>query len=459
MARNLVFISHANPEDNEFSRWLALQLAKNGYRVWCDLTRFLGGEDFWSEIERAIREETCKFIYILSQSSNHRDGTLKELRLAINVARLNCFKDFVIPVKVDSLQHEETNVELGRLIAVDCSNRWDKGISSLIDKLEEDKVAKDERFSPDSVASWWKGFCNNQCRVQTGQQKYVSNWYKVIEPLPDIKIHSLKSSHDFLLIRPLRYPKRRNGASIITFADAKDICEAWNSPDCVEKSFSIAIDKFREGVQDLGIRREDAQRILVDLMRQAWEKNISSFGMWRYRMSSRRTVGYYCDGVLGGNRVEVPLSLVGQKNSSRGVVGFRIRKDLKGQVIGKRHWHFAVEMRPILRPILAYALMPHVVFSNDGKNILESKEALHRLRRSMCKDWWNADWRDRLLGTFNHLCRGSDYLNLEVGSGLHLAVEARPTLFASSVCFFDPSGQNLPGDPGEEDFDNSEDTL
>jgi hypothetical protein len=26
-------------EDNEFTRWLALQLAGCGYRVWCDLTK------------------------------------------------------------------------------------------------------------------------------------------------------------------------------------------------------------------------------------------------------------------------------------------------------------------------------------------------------------------------------------------------------------------------------------
>jgi hypothetical protein len=51
----MLFISHANPEDNEFSRWLALQLANEGYPVWCDLTKLLGGEDFWADIEQAIR--------------------------------------------------------------------------------------------------------------------------------------------------------------------------------------------------------------------------------------------------------------------------------------------------------------------------------------------------------------------------------------------------------------------
>ena len=43
-ARDTLLLSHANPEDNEFTLWLALQLANGGYRVWCDLTKLLGGE-------------------------------------------------------------------------------------------------------------------------------------------------------------------------------------------------------------------------------------------------------------------------------------------------------------------------------------------------------------------------------------------------------------------------------
>ena len=39
--RDTLLLSHANPEDNGFTLWLALQLANEGYRVWCDLTKLL----------------------------------------------------------------------------------------------------------------------------------------------------------------------------------------------------------------------------------------------------------------------------------------------------------------------------------------------------------------------------------------------------------------------------------
>jgi len=35
-AKNTLFISHATPDDNEFARWLSLQLIGLGYSVWCD---------------------------------------------------------------------------------------------------------------------------------------------------------------------------------------------------------------------------------------------------------------------------------------------------------------------------------------------------------------------------------------------------------------------------------------
>ena len=60
--RHMLFLSHATPEDNAFARWLALQLANEGYPVWCDLTKLLGGEDFWKDIQEAIRKRSSRFL-------------------------------------------------------------------------------------------------------------------------------------------------------------------------------------------------------------------------------------------------------------------------------------------------------------------------------------------------------------------------------------------------------------
>lgn len=52
--RDTIFISHATPEDNEFTIWLASRLELLGYKVWIDKNELLGGEVFWADIEDVI---------------------------------------------------------------------------------------------------------------------------------------------------------------------------------------------------------------------------------------------------------------------------------------------------------------------------------------------------------------------------------------------------------------------
>jgi len=40
----MLFISHANPDDNEKAQWLSLQLARIGFSVWSDVTKLIGGD-------------------------------------------------------------------------------------------------------------------------------------------------------------------------------------------------------------------------------------------------------------------------------------------------------------------------------------------------------------------------------------------------------------------------------
>ncbi len=156
MSRNLLFISHANPEDNDFSLWLSLRLAREGYPTWCDLTRLLGGEDFWVDIEDVLRNHTTKFLFVLSRNSNQKTGPLQELYLAQSVARKFDLKDFIIPLRIDDIPYGDINIQLNRLNAIDFHEGWAPGLGRILEKLELDGVQKDDRFSPDSVASWWR---------------------------------------------------------------------------------------------------------------------------------------------------------------------------------------------------------------------------------------------------------------------------------------------------------------
>jgi hypothetical protein len=104
IVRKLVFISHANPEENDFARWLSAQLASAGYEVWSDVTKLIGGEVFWDDIEDAIRNHAAKVLVAVSEAANTKQGVLDEVNLAVTIERKQKIAQFVVPLRVDDIE-------------------------------------------------------------------------------------------------------------------------------------------------------------------------------------------------------------------------------------------------------------------------------------------------------------------------------------------------------------------
>ena len=64
MNKDTIFISHATPEDNDFTIWLASRLELLGYEVWLDKNALLGGEKLWETIDNTIRNKSIKFLLV-----------------------------------------------------------------------------------------------------------------------------------------------------------------------------------------------------------------------------------------------------------------------------------------------------------------------------------------------------------------------------------------------------------
>ena len=189
-ARDTLLLSHANPEDNEFTLWLALQLANEGYRVWCDLTKLLGGEVFWDDIEEVIKTRAVKVLYVLSRTSNAKDGPLKELHFAQGVAKKEKLKDFVIPLHIDDLPHGDITIEITRINTVPFAQSWGAGLAKLLEKLEEDNVPKDPKFNRTAVNEWWRTQFSAEQGLRKEPEEYLSNWFPITLPT-HIYFHSL----------------------------------------------------------------------------------------------------------------------------------------------------------------------------------------------------------------------------------------------------------------------------
>src|SRR5689334_2283214 len=103
--REHLFINYA-VEDTALAEWLTRQLTAEGYRVWCDRFKLLGGESYPKEIDDAIRNRTFRMLSLLSRASLTKPNPLKERTLGLNIAKERD-EDFVIPLNVDGLKGSE----------------------------------------------------------------------------------------------------------------------------------------------------------------------------------------------------------------------------------------------------------------------------------------------------------------------------------------------------------------
>jgi hypothetical protein len=431
-ARDTLLLSHANPEDNEFTLWLALQLANEGYRVWCDLTKLLGGEVFWDDIEEVIKTRAVKVLYVLSRTSNVKDGPLKELHFAQGVAKKEKLKDFVIPLLIDDLPHGEITIEITRVNTVPFASSWGAGLAKLLEKLEKDKVPKDPKFNRTAVNDWWRTQFSAEQGLRKEPEEYLSNWFPATLPT-HIYFHSLsRKSIGVLEVAPtLPYPAVQDGRFLITFAEAGDF-EGKLGPEM----YIAEAGKPLEVAALLAEPKSTFGKHLFQLLRVAWEQMLGERKLPVHELANKLKCFYFPKDRVPNDKVFF-MGVDGER-TYRAMVGYATRTNPTTGVSVKRFWHYAVQARPLVHPMLAYIFKSHVLFTNDGTTIWESKKKLASARRSQCKSWWNDEWRDRTLAVATYLCDGADKITVKLGSNVSLTIPPAPLPFCSPVSYTDP---------------------
>lgn len=442
--RNLVFVSHANPEDNEFTSWLVLKLANEGYRVWCDLINLIAGETFWDDIETAIREYSIKFIFVLSKTSNVKEGSKDELHIAKTVAQIQEIKDFIIPVKIDDIDYENTNVALHRKTVIDFTlGGWARGLNKLVEKFEKDKVPKDkDKFSPNSVNEWWKTQFSSEKKILDKPEEYLSNLFEFKLP-EQIYFHKIK---DYIIadrtkMSVLPYPTVEHSNYIITFASSKDLVVEGKSYFESSRSFAVNTSELIEGkyFPEIISDEKTARNLIIQLIRISWESFIKTKGLLTYGMSNGKKAFYGTDKIFGAKRLSFD-SIDGR--ISKSLVGYKTIKKLNG-LKAKRFWHFAISTKTILWPMFGFFIKGHVAFSEDGNNVWENSDRMHSARRKQCKDWWNDDWKDRILCIINWLKNSEGLIKVEVGFNKHIEVSSWPQIFNCPVSYKEPETRHI----------------
>lgn len=429
--RDTLLLSHANPEDNEFTLWLALQLVNQGYRVWCDLTKLLGGEVFWDDVEGVIKTRAVKVLYVLSRTSNAKDGPLKELHFAQGVARCEQLRDFVIPLHVDGLPHGEITIEITRVNTVPFAQSWATGLAKLLEKLEKDNVPRDPKFDHTAVTAWWRSQFSAEQGLRQEPEEYLSNWFPITKFPEHVYFHSLSRKSTGVLEVPstLPYPAVQDGRFLITFAEAADFEEKLGSEMYIaEASRPIEVAHL--------LAETDFGKHLFQILRLAWGQMLAERKLPVYELAKKAMCFYFPKGRVPNDKVF--FTGVDGERAHRAMVGFSTRTSPTTGLSAKRYWHFAVQARPLVHPTLAYIFKSHVLFTSDGTTIWGSKKRLAAARRSQCKSWWNDEWRDRTLAAATYLCNDAQAITVRLGSKASLSVPPKPLPFSSPVSYTDP---------------------
>ncbi|MFZ0736953.1 MAG: toll/interleukin-1 receptor domain-containing protein [Candidatus Acidiferrales bacterium] len=428
--RDTILLSHANPEDNEFTLWLALQLANEGFRVWCDLTKLLGGEIFWDDIEGVIRYRAAKVVYVLSRASNSKDGPLRELQLAQSLARREKLSDFVIPAHIDGLPHSEVTIELTRVNSIEFGKSWGAGLATLLHKLEIDAVPRVPAFNRAAVNDWWRSQFDAAHGIRKEPETVISNWFKV-EHLPAVLYeHRITREKPGLVdfdIDSLPFPGVwLNDLSLLTFSKADDFTTYLAPNFFIKQSRTISTDDFMAGKDALA----EGPRYLAQLLRLAWDRVLAS-KLPSYQTADGRFSYFFKKGVLPDDKISF-VDANGKKGH-RGVVGYKTM--LGGRL---RYWHYAFSGKPIMRPETLFLVKGHVLFSDDGLNLWTNKEPMAKARRNQCKNWWNDEWRDRMYAAIAYLAGSDGSVLFPLGADAGFSISKEPISFESPVSYLEP---------------------
>lgn len=421
--RQTVFISHANPEDNEFASWLGSRLVNAGYDVWADILSLVGGEVISPAIGDVIRDRAAVVIVVLSRASHRKEGVLDEVALAAQVGRQLGRPRFLIPVVLDDLRTSEFPDELVRRLSVDFSRDWADGLSDVLTALEESEAPRSVD-GPNAAMAAWHAYKSRGSVLRTDAPELLfSNWFKLGPLPPRIRYSRFRPSSDIDgAFKLFRSPVHRHHRLAISFADAQTLM-AEAEGVWLENAYEVDLADFLAGspTEGPGIKRRDARNIATALLNGAWGRLCQQRGLLRR-------------GFVSGDSWFVPIGLF---DKDRGVFNVDDGKTSWRQLAGRSEtrqisWHYAASARAVIADPCYLTLRSHVVFTKDNGTVIEGARA-QRLRRSFCKSWWNARWRDMLRGFVANLACQADQIELPLSPGTAVTMATVPMRFCAPV--------------------------
>ena len=435
MSRKTIFISHATPIDNDFTKWLSLKLIGLGYDVWCDILFLNKGVDTWKIIEPVIRDDTCRFLVALSRTSNKSDGVLKEIAVAEKIKKELKDDGFIIPLRIDAdLSFADINIELNRLNAIDFTQSWIKGLSDLLKSFDDNNIPKNPTNLALSNELYNKIFLHERTIISKNEL-YDSNWFSIKAFPPYLYFHKINLEDIGLFDKSFHFPIINYKNTICTFSS--DIGYEYKNGALMddEKVIKIPTSDILE-YKSLSpfIENKECRLFLTRLVNYGFNKMMNSREFKTYSLTNK--TAYWLEGnFLPKDKINNVL-MVGKRKTN--------------------YWHFGFSGYAKLIPFPRIIITSHIFFTTDRKTLIPSKERQHKLRIKQGKSWNNKIWRSKLFALMNYLSGDSEYLKIPVGINEFVYSYSTPLQLLSRITYLNPKDNK-----NEEDivdiFDDDED--
>jgi len=399
-----IFISYAG-EDSHLAEWLSLKLIAEGYKVWCDRIKLLGGESYPSNIDDAIKNSTFRVIALLSKYSVQKANPKKERTLALNIARERKI-NFMIPLNVDGLSPTELDWMTSDLTFISFSKSWAEGLKKVLNKLSSINAPKDFARARESVCEW---FSIRDTPVQK-EERIWTNLLPITEMprgmyrfdiLDDVDLDSISDKWAFYIQSPRVVWSFSKPHYYLNLATKRTASVAWES---VVEYEGLNMSYVATNL----IKRSIAVYCLAKGMNQ---ESTKKYGL------------YFPENMFPNNRLsfvnykqkKIPIAVVGERTFYS--VGLR----------EKNRYHLSPSFRPLLWAFHVPVIQVNIrVYLTDlDGNPLDSRKMLSR-RKRLCKDWWNYEWLSRMMAVSSWLSNSQETVNILSTDNGDLVLSGRP---------------------------------
>jgi hypothetical protein len=386
--RDVVFISHATPEDNEFVKWLGARLIGLGYNVWADVFELKGGSPFWRNIEEAIRERAIKVIYVASTSSvdPSRTGVRDELSAAAGVGKSLNDPAFIIPVRLDKVDFNNFPIQVIQLNAIDFSAGWGSKLSELVDTIEVAAVPVDHSKVDEHMRFWKERTTRDTPTVEDRAELLLTNLLPIDELPGRVNFFNFGGPNTEIrtALDATGVPYYRFGRLVISFASMAEIQSLLLPQYTVSIDKSVELERFLDGPKgnETSPLRQEAKNILNHLLRRHVERYLMSRGLKAYE-ASRGIAFYFPVGMIADEKVRYVTP--DGRTTWKAITG-------RSEKLGV-YWHLSMLVNIDLGPPAFVRFKPYVCFSEDGQTPIGEPKRMIALRRRFCRGWWNRHWR------------------------------------------------------------------